>query len=51
MSNPLFPSYNPQKHIRRDILLPRLYPMEIIREVLKDMNLFIAPVFVRKGKK
>lgn len=51
MSNPVCPSYNPWKCTHRDVLLPRLYPMEIIREVPKDMNLFIAPVFVRKGKK
>lgn len=40
--------YNPWKYAHRDILLPRLDPTEIIRDVSKDMNLFIALVFVRK---
>lgn len=50
MSNLLIPHHVPWKYAHRDVLLLVIYPVEIIRDVPKDMNLFVALVFVREEK-
>ena len=51
MPHPLPPPYTPWKYAHRAILLLGSYPMEVTRDVPKDMTLFAALVFVREEKK
>ena len=39
------------ENTHRDVLLLAIYSMEITRDVPKDMNLFVALVFMREVKR